>query len=284
MERYVVVTDSTANLPPELAEVYDVPVIPLTVHWDGEEYLDGVTLDAHTFYQWLQERSSFPMTSQPSPGAFMEFFQEVSEKYQTKNIIGVFISSELSGTLASAIQARAQLPDLEISLVDSRFVSMGHGFQVMAAVDAVREGLALDAVLDRIRRVRDGMSVVFAVDSLEYLHRGGRIGGAARLLGTALSLKPVLHIDSGKVMPLEKVRKRRKSLQRVIGIAEERLNGRTPTGVAIIHAEAGDEAVLMEKWVKERFKLEHVYNSVLTPVVGTHGGPGTLGLAFYVAE
>lgn len=284
MERYVVVTDSTANLPPELAEVYAVPEIPLTVHWDGEDYVDGVTLDAHTFYSWLQERSSFPTTSQPSPGAFIEFFQKVSEEYQTKNIIGVFISSDLSGTLASAVQAKAQLPDLEISLVDSRFVSMGHGFQVMAAVDAVREGLALDAILERIRQVRDSMSVVFAVDTLEYLHRGGRIGGAARLLGTALSLKPVLQIASGKVMPLEKVRKRRKSLQRVVEIAAERLEGRTPTGVAIIHAEAGDDVALVEHLVKARLGLDHVHKSVLTPVVGTHGGPGTLGLAFYAVE
>lgn len=281
MERCVVVTDSTANLPPEFVEAYDVPVIPLTVHWDGEEYLDGVTLDAHTFYRWLQERSSFPTTSQPSPGAFIEFFQEVAEKYDTRCIIGIFISSDLSGTLASAIQAKAQLPDLELHLVDSRFVSMGNGFQVMEAVEAVRKGLSPEAVLERVYQVRDSMNIIFAVDTLEYLHRGGRIGGAARLLGTALSLKPVLQIASGKVMPLEKVRKRRKSLQRLIEIAEARLQGRTPTDVAIIHAEAGNDAQLVDGWVKARLKVDHVYNAVLTPVVGTHGGPGTLGLVFY---
>lgn len=283
MARYVVVTDSTANLSHVLVEKYDVPMIPLTVHWDGEEYLDGVTLDADTFYRWLQERDSFPTTSQPSPGAFIEFFKAVADKYETKNIIGVFISSELSGTLASAIQAKAQLSDFDIDLVDSRSVSMGLGFQVLAGLEAVQEGLEREAILERIHRARDNMNIVFAVDTLEYLHRGGRIGGAARLLGTVLSLKPVLQIDDGKVMPLEKVRKRKKSLQRVIDIAVERLGGKTPAGVAIIHAQAGDDVALVEGWVKERLKVDTVLDAVLTPVVGTHGGPGTLGLVFYVA-
>ena len=100
MNRFVVVTDSTANLPPELVSEYDIPIIPLTVHWGEETYLDGVTLDTPTFYKWLQERRVFPTTSQPSPGAFMEFFQSVAEKYQTTSIMGIFISAELSGTLA----------------------------------------------------------------------------------------------------------------------------------------------------------------------------------------
>lgn len=284
MDRYVVVTDSTANLPEALVAEYDIPIIPLTVHWDGQDYVDGVTLDAHTFYQWLQERSSFPTTSQPSPGAFMEFFQQVAEKHETTHIIGVFISAELSGTLASAIQAKAQLPDLDIALVDSRSVSMGLGFQVLVAARAAQEGLDGDAILARVHQARDNMNVVFAVDTLEYLHRGGRIGGAARLLGTALSLKPVLNIESGKVMPLEKVRKRRKSLERVVEIVEERLAGRVPTEAAIIHAEAGDDAALLETWVAERLKPGNLYSAVLTPVVGTHGGPGTVGVAFYVLE
>ena len=284
MDRYVVVTDSTANLPQGLVEKYDVPMIPLTVHWDGEEYLDGVTLDAPTFYRWLQERDSFPTTSQPSPGAFIEFFKDVAEKYETKKIIGIFISSELSGTLASAIQAKAELDDFEISLVDSRSVSMGLGFQVLAGLTAVQEGLDRDAILERINQVRNSMNIIFGVDTLEYLHRGGRIGGAARLLGTALSLKPVLQIDEGKVMPLEKVRKRKKSLQRVMDIVVERLGGKTPSGIAIIHAQAGDDVAMVEGWIKERLKVDSIHSTVLTPVVGTHGGPGTLGIAFYVAE
>jgi len=284
MERYVVVTDSTANLPPELVAEYDIPVIPLTVHWGEETFLDGVSLDAPTFYRWLQEREAFPTTSQPSPGAFIEFFREVAQKYETKNILGIFISSELSGTLASAIQAKAELPDFNIELVDSRSTSMGLGLQALVAVRAAREGQPLDVAVDRVQHVRDNTQLIFAVDTLEYLHRGGRIGGAARLLGTALNLKPVLHLVDGKVMPLEKVRKRRKSLERVVELVKERVDGRRVVEAAVVHAQAGEDADLMEGWVKENFAPEIVYNTVLTPVVGTHAGPGTIGVALYVAE
>ena len=284
MDRFVVVTDSTANLPPELVSEYDIPMIPLTVHWGEETYLDGVTLDASTFYKWLQEREAFPTTSQPSPGAFIEFFLSVAKKHETKNILGIFISAELSGTLASAIQAKNELPNLNIELIDSRSTSMGLGMQVLTAIRAERESQSLEVALERVQHVRDNMNIIFAVDTLEYLHRGGRIGGAARLLGTALNLKPVLQIEDGKVMPLEKVRMRRKSLQRVVEIVSERVDGRRLGGVAIIHAQAGADADLVEGWIKELFAPEIMYNTILTPVVGTHAGPGTIGVAFYVED
>ncbi len=284
MNHFVVVTDSTANLPPELVSEYDIPIIPLTVHWGEETYLDGVNLDATTFYKWLQERETFPTTSQPSPGAFVEFFQNVAEKFATTNILGIFISAELSGTLASAIQAKADLPDLHIELVDSRSTSMGLGMQVLAAARAMREGQPFEVAIERVLRVRDNMNIIFAVDTLEYLHRGGRIGGAARLLGTALNLKPVLQIEDGKVMPLEKVRMRRKSLQRLVEIVKERANGRRLVEVAVIHTQAGEDAGLVEGWLKELFAPEVMYTTILTPVVGTHVGPGTIGVVFYVID
>lgn len=284
MNRFVVVTDSTANLPPELVSEYDIPMIPLTVHWGEETYLDGVTLDTPTFYKWLQERRVFPTTSQPSPGAFMEFFQSVAEKYQTTSIMGIFISAELSGTLASAIQAKADLPNLHIELIDSRSTSMGLGMQVLAAARAAREGQSLEAGVEQVLRVRDNMYIIFAVDTLEYLHRGGRIGGAARLVGTALNLKPVLHLEEGKVMPLEKVRMRRKSLQRVVEIVKERVDGQHLAEMAVIHSQAGSDADLVEGWLRETFAPEVMYNTILTPVVGTHVGPGTIGVVFYTIE
>jgi DegV family protein with EDD domain len=260
---------------------HEIPVIPLSVHWEGETYLDGVTLDSETFYRWLRERDSFPTTSQPSPGAFIEFFKTVAEERQTDTLLGIFISSDMSGTLASAVQAKAQLPDLNIELVDSRSVSMGLGLQVVTAAKAARQGTALDELLALTHRVRARMEVIFAVDTLEYLHRGGRIGGAARLLGTALNLKPVLTIEDGQVMPLEKVRRRSKSLQRIVEIAEKRLAGRRPQALGVMQAEADKDAQKLVRWVQERMQPHHLYQSVLTPVVGTHGGPGTVGLAFY---
>lgn len=284
MAPFVVTTDSTCNLPQTLVDAHGIPIIPLTVHWGGESYYDGVTLDIDTFYEWLQTRDDFPTTSQPSAGAFIDFFQKVAEKKQTDTILGVFISNEMSGTLASAIQAKAHLsetrPDLRIELVDSRSVSMGLGLQVLAAQRAAESGASIEAAIAVTERCREASHTLFAVDTLEYLHRGGRIGGAARLLGSALNLKPVLTFVDGKVEPLEKVRSRSKSLRRLVEIAEERLDGQNPTELAIIQAEAEDDLPDFKEMIRERLKPEQLYTVTLSPVVGTHGGPGTLGMAF----
>jgi DegV family protein with EDD domain len=277
----VIVTDSTSNLPPEIVSSYSIPVIPLQIHWGDETYLDGVTLDSDTFYQWLKARRDFPMTSQPSAGEFINFFKSTAERFQTDTIIGVFISSQMSGTLASAAQAKAELPELHIELVDSRSVSMGLGFQVLAAVRAAEEGASPDEILDAIYRVRASMFVFFTVDTLEYLHRGGRIGGAARFLGTALNLKPLLMLENGRVDTLEKVRSRRKALQRLFEVAQERLSGRAPAEVAVIEVDAGEDAEWITAQVMEHLRPKQFYHVRITPVVGTHAGPGALGLVFY---
>ena len=280
MSDYVIVTDSTANLPEELQAELKVPTIPLNVHWGEDTYLDGVTLKADAFYKLLTERKDFPKTSQPSAGVFMNFFNEVAEQYKTDTILGIFISSDLSGTMASAIQAKAELPDLNIELVDSRSVSMGLGLQVLAAVRAAEQGKSLQEVVDIVKRCYEHSHVIFAVDTLEYLHRGGRIGGAARLLGSALNLKPVLTIEGGRVESLEKVRSRKKSLNRLLEIVKERTEGKPPTEVSIIQAVADEEAAWMEDLVKAELIPQRIHTVTLTPVVGTHGGPGTLGIAF----
>jgi DegV family protein with EDD domain len=288
MKRFVVVTDSTSNLSEDLAKEYNVPVIPLNVHWSEESYLDGVTLDAETFYRWLRERKDFPKTSQPSAGAFIEFFKDVAERYETDTILGVFISSDMSGTLASALQAQAQLaeqaPALRIELEDSRSVSMGLGLQVLAGTRAAQAGKTIEEGIEAVHKCRDRLSVIFAVNTLEFLHRGGRIGGAARLVGSALNLKPVLTVEDGRVEALEKVRSRRKSLRRVIQITQERLGGKRPVEVAIMHAEAQEDLPWFVEQVVGELNPERLYQQVLTPVVGTHGGPGTIGLAFHTWE
>ncbi|MBN1873455.1 MAG: DegV family protein [Anaerolineae bacterium] len=281
MQKVIVVTDSTANLPPEVAAQYQVPTIPLTVHWGEDTYLDGVTLDAEMFYRWLQVRKAFPTTSQPSSGAFVEFFKEVAERYQTDTILGIFISSDLSGTLASATQARAELPDLKIELVDSRFVSMGAGFQVVEATQMAQAGASVEEIVARLRRIQARAGIIFAVDTLEYLHRGGRIGGAARLLGTALNLKPVLALAHGRVEALEKVRSRKKSLRRVLELVEERLEGQPPAAMAILLTAEDEETAYVRAQMQEQFNPKYLYTCMLTPVVGTHSGPGTIGIAFY---
>jgi DegV family protein with EDD domain len=288
MNRFAVVTDSTSNLSPDLTEEMGIPVIPLNVHWGDESYLDGVTLEAAAFYELLKSREEFPKTSQPSSRTFIDFFVKAAETHQTKTVLGVFISAEMSGTVASALQAKAELavarPDLRVEVLDSRSVSMGLGLQVLVAQRALRAGLNVDDAVGEILRCRDDVQVIFAVDTLEYLYRGGRIGGAARLLGSALQLKPVLGIEAGKVQPLEKVRSRRKSLRRVVELAEMHLAGRRPAELGVMSADADDDLGWFTEMVVERLHPQRLHSGVLSPVVGTHGGPGTIGIAFYAGQ
>jgi DegV family protein with EDD domain len=281
MDKVVVVTDSTSNLPSDVVSNLGIPIIPLKVHWSDETYIDGVTLDSEQFYQWLQEREDFPSTSQPSAGEFVTFFESVAEKHPSATILGVFISSELSGTWLSANQAKAMLPEINIQIVDSRSVSLGLGFQVIAAHQLAQDDVPLDDIVAHIQRVRDNTSLVFTVDTLEYLHRGGRIGGAARLLGSALNLKPLLTIEDGRVEVLEKIRSRGKAIQRMLKLAEETLDGQRPVAAGIIDVDAANVAEEVTAEVMKRLKPKQFYRTAVTPVVGGHAGPGTIGLGFY---
>ncbi len=281
MDEIVVVTDSTSNLPPEVVSDLDIPIIPLKVHWGEETYIDGVTLKSEQFYRWLQERDDFPTTSQPSAGEFVEFFKSVADTHPSATILGIFISSELSGTWLSANQAKAMLPEMHIQIVDSRSVSLGLGFQVLVAYQLAQEGASLEEILASIRRVRESTSLVFTVGTLEYLHRGGRIGGAARLLGSALNLKPLLTIEDGRVEVLEKIRSRGKALQRMLDLAEERLGDRKPIAAGVIDVDATADANAVVADVMQRLKPQRLYRTLVTPVVGGHAGPGTVGLGFH---
>ena len=281
MHKVIVVTDSTSNLPPDVVSDLEIPIIPLKVHWGDKTYIDGVTLGPEQFYRWLQERDDFPTTSQPSAGEFVEFFESVAEAHPSATILGIFISSDLSGTWLSANQAKAMLPEMSLHIVDSRSVSLDLGFQVLAAHRLAEEGASLETILASVRRVRESTSLVFTVGTLEYLYRGGRIGGAARLFGSALNLKPLLTIEDGRVEVLEKIRSRRKALQRMLDLAAERLGDQQPIAAGIIDVDATETADEIVAEVMERLNPQRLYRTVVTPVVGGHAGPGTVGLGFY---
>lgn len=281
MGRIAVVTDSTADLTPEMAQAHDISIIPLYIHWGQDNYRDGVTLNTATFYRMLQERQDFPMTSQPSVGDFITFFREVAERYATDTIVGVFISSLLSGTMASALQAKAELPELRIELHDSRSISMGVGFQALAAARANKAGASVEEILEAATKVRTRTEMLIALSTLEYLHRGGRIGGAARLLGTLLNFKPLLTMEGGKIDALGKARSRRKSLEFLVSEAQKRLAGRRPAELAIMHTPDDPDMESFTQLVNEQLRPQRLYTGMLSPVLGTHGGPGAIGMVFY---
>ncbi len=280
--KITVVTDSAAYIPAEALGGLSIPVIPLWLIWDNERFRDGVDIDPPTFYRRLRESRTFPTSSQPSAGEFVDFFRQVSAEADA--IVGVIASSRMSGTFANAQAAQAQLPELTIRVVDSRSMSMGMGFVVLAAARAAAAGQSLDEVVAAAEEMRGRVHFFFAVDTLEYLHRGGRIGGAKWLLGTMLKIKPLLHFEGGRIEPLAQVRTKRKAIARMLEVAEERLGGRRMAEVAVPDIDAPEEGDAVAKQVKERFGVSTVYRGTVSPVVGTHAGPGTVGLAFYAAD
>jgi len=213
-------------------------------------------------------------------GEFVEFYKKVGANADT--IVGLYISSKLSGTVASATTAREQLPDMDIRVFDSYSAAMGLGFMVLAAAQAAAAGKSADEVIAVVEAMREKMHILFAVDTLEFLHRGGRIGGAKRLVGTVLNIKPLLHLNEGQVDELMKVRTKRRALATMMDEAEERLGGARMGGAAVIDVNSGEEADRVAEMVKARFDLPVVYRAPVSPVIGAHAGPGTVGLAFYV--
>lgn len=278
--RIAVVTDSTADIPRALVEEYNIQVAPQILIMGTQTWRDGVDIDSPTFYELLRTSSVFPTTSQPSAADFMELFAELSR--EAEGIAAVLVSNELSGTLNSALTAAANLPDIPIEIVDSRAVSMQLGFAVLAAARSAAAGADLKTVADAARALIDKAHVYFIVDTLEYLHRGGRIGAAARLIGSALNLKPVLEIKDGIVTPMTRVRTRRKALEKVQEILQQQLNEGDRVHMAVLHIAAPQEAAHFGEQLEARFQPMEMIHTECGPVVGAHAGPGTVGVAFYV--
>ncbi len=281
-QKIVVVTDSTAYIPEEGLKDFSVPVIPLWLIWGDERFRDRVDIDPSTFYRRLRGAKTFPTTSQPSAGEFEDFFRQAVAGADA--IVGVFISSKLSGTIPNAQASLAQLPDLTIRVVDSLSTSMGLALIVLATARAAAAGKSLDKVVAVAEKVRDKTHTLFVVDTLEYLHRGGRIGGAKRLLGTALNIKPLLHLEDGRIEPLAQVRTKRKAVAQMLAIAEERMGGKQMAGAGVMDIGSPKEGAALAEQVKEQFGISTVYRTTVSPVIGAHVGPGTVGLSFYAAS
>jgi len=281
MSRIAILTDSSVNLPAEMLDRHDdIHVIPLKLHWGEETLVDGVDITPVEFYTRLGASSTLPSTSQPSIYDFLQVFDQLASRFE--GILVPLISSGISGTVASALAASREFTKVPVEVVDTHSTTAGLALVVLAAARAVEQGRSLSEATQIARDVARKLHVFFVVDTLEYLHKGGRIGGASRYLGAALSIKPILYFDGeGKIEALERVRTRRKALTRLLELAEENA-GNKPVHVGVIHANALGEAVEFQSRLAERLKCEQLHTFELSPVIGAHVGPGTIGLALYV--
>ena len=278
MPKVVIVTDSTAYIPSDLLNKYNIQVAPQILIWGEETFADGVDILPTEFYARLKNAKVMPSTSQVTPGTFIKIFTELLDK--DYHILAILISDKLSGTIASAVQAKDLMKNPPVEIVDSESTAMAMGFQILTVAKAIEQGAGIKECKALAEKTRQHTGVVFAVDTLEFLHRGGRIGGATRFMGTALKLKPILELIDGRVEPIERVRTRKKSLLRLVELVEERIAGRTPVRIATLNANAPDEAREMLAIAQKRLKAVESIFSDVSPVIGTHAGPGTIGLAY----
>jgi len=279
MSQVTIITDSTAYLPQEYVQQYSIRVIPLTFTWDGNTYRDGIDMSPDEFYTRLSQSASFPTTSQTPVHAYEELYRSLIAEGK-KQILVLPISSGISGSVFSAQQARTMFPEAEIEVLDTRLVSMALSFQVLAAARAAEQGASLQECKQVAEKAYDHIGVYFTVDTLEYLSKGGRIGSAKRLLGTALNIKPLLMIQDGKIELVQSVISKRKAVERMVQLVERGIDGRSPVRISVFHALAEKEATELLERVSKQFNTVESILSHVSPVVGSHVGPGTISIAY----
>jgi len=282
MAKIAILTDSTANLPMDWVEQYHIRVIPLNIHWGNKTFLDGVDITPNEFYTRLSHGKSLPTTAQTSIQDFLQAFESLADG--ADGIVVPLISSGISGTVVSAQAAARQFSRVPVEIVDTRVTSAGQALVALAAARAAAQGKSIQEVRQAADEVVQRLHCFFAVDTLEYLHRGGRIGGASRYLGSMLNIKPILYFDSeGKLDGLERVRTKKKALQRLTALAEEKANGH-PLHLGVIHANAPQVAQELREQITHHLHCKEVFTLELSPVIGVHVGPGTIGIAFYTED
>lgn len=274
-----IVTDSTSDLPDSYKQKSNIRIVPLNVHIHNEEYKDGVDLTNQIYYQRLRSEPISPLTSQPSSGDFLAVFNSFDPGDE---ILVILLSSFLSGTTQSALLASEiigqQNQDLKIEMIDSQSAAIGLGFQVMRAYEMIETGKSLTEVKAELLRIQDKNKIFFVVDNLEYLFRGGRISSLSKQIGNILQLKPILTLNEGKIEVLDKVRTKPKAISRIL--AEVKQDLAHIENLAVIHIDNVKEAEQLAEEVCS-FYRGPIQITESGPVIGTHTGPDTLGLAYY---
>jgi DegV family protein with EDD domain len=279
MSPVAIVTDTTHYLPDEVVARHDIRLVSLYVNWAGRTDRESDLADYDAFYEHLQSTPDLPSTSQPSVGDFLSVFEPLVE--QGADVLSIHLSGGISGTVRSAEQARATLIETgveaeRIQVLDSRTGCAGHGLMAIAAHNAVKGGAGLAGAAAAAQELRDAMRIIFAVDTLEFLRRGGRIGAAQAFLGSALKIKPILSIE-GEILPVERVRTSGRAVERLVQELEER-HAEGADVFVIQHVRAPEVAERIAERGREVFGHGPEFVSELGPVIGTHTGPGLVGV------
>ena len=281
MGKVAIVTDSTACMPAELTKGYPIYSAPLQVVWGEESFHDGIDIQPAEFYDRLKTSKITPTSSQVTPMEFKDLYTKLLD--EGYDILSIHISCKLSGTIDSAHQAKEMLAGQPIEVVDSMSAGMAAGFQVLAAARASVNGATLQECKSLAEKASQQSGLFLVVDTLEYLRRGGRIGGGAAFLGTALNLKPILEVRDGRIEAVEKVRSMNRAIDRMLELFEKKINQLSPIRLSALYTDNPEDAKLLMERARQHFGVNKVSEAISTPVspvIGVHIGPGALGLCF----
>lgn len=279
MQRIAVVTDSVAMLPESLARELSIRVVPIVLTIGDRSYRDGIDLTTEEFYRLLRASEELPTTAAPSVGEFLRVFEEALTDAEA--VVAVHVSSELTSVYRFALMAADQIPGGRVHVVDSQSATMAQGFVALAAARAARARADLETVLAAAADVRSRVRFFAFLETLEYLRRGGRVNGAVAMMGNAIQLKPIVHIVDGQIAAIARPRTRRKATQAMLDLMSSEVADR-PVRAAVLHADAIDDAEALRRRVADQFDCLELHVTEMTPVMGTHTGPGLLGLAYHL--
>ncbi|MCU0519870.1 MAG: DegV family protein [Anaerolineae bacterium] len=279
-----IVTDSDASLPDALAAQYGIRQVPINIHFGDETLRSGVDIDDTELFVRANRDGALPTTSAPSPGQFAAAYSEALDA-GSDSVVCLCVSGEVSATYNAAVQACQLLPDRQITVIDTRSISMGQGFMVLEAARAAREGATVDEIVARAEALRERTYLYAALDTLKYLAMSGRVGHLTAGMATLLNIKPILTLQAGKLDMLEKVRTQKKAWARVAELAATGLNGRPAEQVAILHVSASEEAKRFEAYLRTVIACPpDVIHADFTAGLSVHTGPGMIGVVAVAAE
>ncbi|MBT2690262.1 DegV family protein [Bacillus sp. ISL-47] len=281
MSKIKIVTDSTADLSHEIIEKYDIEVVPLSIHIEGNTYLDRVDITPSEFMRKMKEAIELPKSSQPPAGAFVEVYDRFGkEGYE---ILSIHMTGGMSGTAQSA-ESAAGMSDAKVTVVDSRYISKALAFQVLEAAEMAKEGKSVEEIVERLDTIRENTKLFVVVDTLENLVKGGRIGKGKAMIGSLLNIKPIASLEGGVYTPVAKVRSHTQVAKYLAKQFAGDVKGKAIKGVGLVHAEGQGLASKLKMLIEEMTGYEHIKIEETTPIISTHTGPGAIGFMYYLED